>query len=106
MKILDKVYRIATLQEPTDEIRRLLEGQELERALELLYMLRSWPNVRNPAGFLRRAIQEGWEPSTQPQKVNRRIENIEERFYMNRGLNPEQAHQEVVKGREWKGWNQ
>ncbi|WP_227877191.1 hypothetical protein, partial [Paenibacillus macerans] len=78
-QIIEQAYKLVTLAEPTEEVRQLLEGQELERVFELLLILRGWPNVRNPAGFLRRAIQEGWTPETKPQKVDRRLENYEER---------------------------
>lgn len=97
--MIDQAYKLATLAEPTEEVRRLLEGQELERVFELLLILRGWPNVRNPAGFLRRAIQEGWTPETRPQAVNRKLENYEERFYMRRGYSEAEAHEKVIQGR-------
>ncbi|MMZ55622.1 hypothetical protein D1872_174830 [compost metagenome] len=98
-EIIGQAYKLATLAEPTDEVRRLLEDQELERVFELLLILRGWPNVRNPAGFLRRAIQEGWTPETKPQKVDRRTENYEERYYLRRGYTPEEAREKVIRGR-------
>ncbi|CAM4522664.1 hypothetical protein [Paenibacillus macerans] len=98
-QIIEQAYKLVTLAEPTEEVRQLLEGQELERVFELLLILRGWPNVRNPAGFLRRAIQEGWTPETKPQKVDRRLENYEERYYTRRGYTQEQAREMVIRGR-------
>ncbi|MFD1179706.1 hypothetical protein ACFQ3W_25865 [Paenibacillus puldeungensis] len=104
---LDQVFRISMLQEPTDEIRNLLCGQSFERALELLLLLRMTPKVRNVPGFLRRAIQEGWTPSTLPQKIDRRLEGVEERYYLRKGYSPDQAHEKVLENREnFKRWNE
>lgn len=104
MKAIEQAFRIATLMEPTDEIRAVLGGEEFERVLELLLMLRmSSSPVRHPAGFLRRAIQEGWAPGQIPEKVNRKVENIEERFYIGKGFTPDQAHAKVVADRQREG---
>lgn len=101
---IDQAFRIATLTEPTDEIRSLLRALEFERVLELLLMLRQSPKkVLNPAGFLRRAIQESWTPGQQPQKLDRRLENTEQRIYERKGYTPEQARQAVQDGKQ-KGW--
>lgn len=98
--LINYSYRIATLQEPTEEICRLLEGQETERIVELLLILRGWTNVRNPAGFLKRAIQEGWRNDTKPQKLNRKLENAEMRYFMRRGYSEGEAHKKVIEGRD------
>lgn len=99
VKIIEQAYRLTMMEEPKEDILRLLEGEELERVFEVLLILRGWPNVRNPAGFLKRAIQEGWTPETKPQKVDRRLENYEERYYLRRGYTPEQAREMVIRGR-------
>lgn len=102
---IDQAFRIATLTEPTDEIRSLLRPLEFERVLELLLMLRmSSKPVRNPAGFLRRAVQEGWVPGQLPEKVDRKLENAEERWYINRGYTPEQAREKVLADRNKDVW--
>ena len=101
MDAVDQAYRIATLTEPTGEIRELLGGLSFERALELLLMLRQSPKkVQNPAGFLRRAIQEGWQPSQLPEKIDRRLENATQRIYERQGLTPEQARQATIASRQ------
>lgn len=98
---IDQVFRIATLTEPTEEIRALLGGVSFERALELLLMMRQSPvPVKNPVGFLRRAIPEGWMPDQLPQKIDRRTENATERYYQRKGLSPEQARQATIESRQ------
>lgn len=101
MDAVDQAYRIATLTEPTGEIRDLLGNLSFERALELLLMLRqSTKKVQNQAGFLRRAIQEDWQPGQLPEKIDRRLENATQRIYERRGLTPEQARRETIASRE------
>lgn len=98
---IDQAFRIATLTEPNGEIRSLLGDLEFERVLELLLMLRQSPKkVQNPAGFLRRAVQEGWRPDQLPEKIDRKTENATERFYQRRGLTPEQARQATLESRQ------
>lgn len=104
-KAIDQAYRIATLTEPTEEVRGLLWPLEFERALELLLMLRmSTRPVRNPAGFLRWAIAEGWTPATLPQKIDRKTENAEVRYHTRRGMTDDQARQEVIENRNKGIW--
>lgn len=96
---IDQAYRIGTLTEPTEEIQAILHAQDFERALELLLVLRLAGNVRNVAGFLRRAVEEGWKPGTTPQKVNRKFENAERRIYERQGMTSEEAQARVVSHR-------
>lgn len=93
-------YQIATLTYPSFEVMQLLEPLPLDRALELLLILRQSPKpVRSPLNFLRRAIDEAWTPETMPEKVNRHIQNHEERFYMERGYSPDQAREKARQNR-------
>lgn len=101
---IDQVFRIATLTEPTDEIRTLLSALAFERVLELLLMLRQSPTkVHNPAGFLRVAILEGWQPDQLPEKIDRRVENATQRLYERQGYTQDQARQMTRESRQ-KGW--
>lgn len=69
-------YQGVTLNYPTEETITLLEEQGIRRSLEILLVMRQSPNpVKNPYGFIKRAIKENWSPTTQPQKVNRRFPN-------------------------------
>lgn len=97
---IGQVYRIAMLEEPGEEICALLHDQTFERALELLLVLRQAGRVRNVAGFLRRAVQEGWTPDTPRQRSDRKLEGYQERYYTSRGYSEDQARQQVIKDRE------
>lgn len=97
---IDQAYRIATLEEPSEEVRELLYAQTFERALELLLVLRQANKVRNVEGFLRRAVQEGWTPQTSRQRVDRKAEGYSERYYISRGYSADQAREQVLKDRE------
>lgn len=93
-------YQIATLAYPSFEVMQLLEPFPLDRTLELLLILRQSPKpVKSPLNFLRRAIEENWTPETMPEKVNRHIQNHEERLYLQRGLTPEQAREKARNNR-------
>lgn len=91
-KAIVMAYQIATLSSPSEEVLSLLCPLSYERALELLLVLRQSPQqVKSPAGFLRRAISEGWTPETLPERINRKEQNIETRFYMRRGADRAEA---------------
>lgn len=95
-----QVYRIATLQEPTEDVLSLLAPLEYARALDLLLVLRQSPKpVKSPANFLRRAIAEGWTPETVARRVDRAAENHAIRFYMQKGLSQEEAEERY---RQWR----
>jgi hypothetical protein len=104
IEAIRQVYIITTLTEPSERIIAMLATQEFDRVLELLLILRLARNVRNPEGFLRRGIQEHWTADTQPQKVSRKQENIEERIYRSMGYTERQAHDKVVENRNREVW--
>lgn len=96
-----QVYRIATLNEPTDEVMELLASVSFDRALEVLLLMRQYGKpIRTPGNFLRRAIQEGWTPETTQRTANRRLENIEQNIYMRRGYSEEEARRKVLESRQ------
>lgn len=71
---IDQAWRIATLTEPSGDVRELLYDLEFDRVLELLLILRQSPKpVQFPSGFVRRAIEESWTATTLPEKVERRV---------------------------------
>lgn len=104
-------YKIAMLADPDDEMMELLCSISYERVLEILLIMReSSRPIRTPLNFVRRAIAEGWSTSTQPQQVNRRLENHTKRIYMQRGMTADAAQARVMHERnrdifsEMKGW--
>lgn len=102
---LRTVYRIATLQEPSDETIDMLSAVPFERALEVLLVMRQYGKpIRTPGNFIRRALAEGWTPETAPRPANRRLENIEKDFYMRRGYTEAEAIQQMQRERERYAW--
>lgn len=100
LKAIEQVYRIGTLTEPSEATLRLLASVDFERVLELLLMMRmSERPVRNQEGYLKRAIEEGWTAVTLPQKIDRKLENTERRYYERRGYTTDEAQKKVVSGR-------
>lgn len=96
--LIATAYEIATLDHmPPDDVMELLMEQSMERALELLLLIRRNDRpVRSPANFIRRAIQEGWRTYTTAQTVDRRLQNREAAFYQARGYNGPQARQKAL----------
>lgn len=63
-------YEAVTLTSPTEEILTLLSVVGIKRTLEiLLIMQQSATKVKNPDGFIKKAIRENWSPTTVPVKL-------------------------------------
>lgn len=63
-------YQAVTLTSPTDEILSILSVVGVKRTLEiLLIMQQSATKVKNPDGFIRKAIRENWSPTSTPIKL-------------------------------------
>jgi hypothetical protein len=88
---IEVAYQIATLTFPTEEVTELLCTQEFERALELLLIVRQTRGLKSPLNLLRRAIKENWKAEVMPEKVDRRMQNATEQYYIRQGLDPEEA---------------
>lgn len=94
-------YQVATLTYPSSEVLELLLPLPYERTLELLLVLRQSPSkVASPLNFLRRAIQEGWTPESLPEPINRKVQNIEQRFYERKGFSPAEAEAKALENRK------
>ncbi|WRU96251.1 helix-turn-helix domain-containing protein [Priestia filamentosa] len=63
-------YEAVTLTSPTEEMLNILSVVGIHRILEiLLIMQQSATKVKNPDGFIKKAIRENWSPSTLPIKL-------------------------------------
>lgn len=72
-ELISLAFQTATLLYPTEDILDALSDVGLKRALEVLLVMRQSPKpIRNPLGFIRKAIQEEWTPETVPVKVQRK----------------------------------
>lgn len=70
-------YQAVTMTSPTETILKLLTYIGIKRTLEILLVMQQSPNkVKNPEGFIRKAISKGWTPTTLPIKKERNIARI------------------------------
>lgn len=73
-------YQSVTMTSPTAQIINVLTHVGLKRTLEVLLVMQQSPNkVRNPEAFLKKAISQGWNPTTLPIKKERNIARYESR---------------------------
>ncbi|MGN7300580.1 helix-turn-helix domain-containing protein [Ferdinandcohnia sp. SAFN-114] len=64
-ELVKLAYQAVTLTSPTDEILSILSVVGIKRTLEiLLIMQQSATKVKNPDGFIRKAIRENWSPTS------------------------------------------
>lgn len=100
-----QIYQITTLTNPSDEVLQLLSEVDFKRFLDLMMVLRQYKgNISAPHRFLKRAIDENWTAETLPERVDRKKENHEQRFYVKRGLSEDQAQQKVIAQRNMQAW--
>lgn len=72
-ELVKLAYQAVTLTAPTDEILSVLSVVGIKRTLEnLLTMQQSPTKVKNPDGFIRKAIRENWKPTSTPIKLTRK----------------------------------
>lgn len=64
-RIISLAYQIAFLCEPSESILHRLKLCGLERAMEIILTMRQSPNtIKNPEGFISKAVVLGWGPNT------------------------------------------
>ena len=69
-ELVKLAYKAITLTSPTDDILSILTVVGIKRSLELLLIMQqSATKVKNPDGFLRKAIRENWIPTSIPTKL-------------------------------------
>lgn len=79
-RIIILAYQIAFLCEPSESILHRLKSCGLERALEIILTMRQSPNpIKNPEGFIQKAVVLGWKPNTLLEKrTKQKIQNTDE----------------------------
>ncbi|MEH6944511.1 helix-turn-helix domain-containing protein [Bacillus sp. JJ722] len=66
-------YQAVTLNSPTDEMLSILSIVGIKRTLEILLIMQQSPRkVKNPDGFIKKAIRENWNPTSTPIKLSRK----------------------------------
>lgn len=69
-ELVKLAYQAVTLCSPTDEIFSILSVVGIKRTLEILLIMQQSPTkVKNPDGFIRKAIRENWNPTSIPIKL-------------------------------------
>lgn len=90
-ELVKLAYEAVTLTSPTDQMVQILAYVGIKRTLEILLIMQQSPHkVKNPEGFIRKAISKGWSPTTLPQKIDKRLAEFE-----SRKKRTEQIQQEV-----------
>lgn len=66
-------YEAVTLTSPSEEILSILSVVGIKRTLEILLIMQQSPTkVKNPDGFIKKAIRENWNPTSVPIKLPRK----------------------------------
>lgn len=69
-ELINLAYQAVTLTIPSKEILDILSMVGIKRTLEiLLIMQQSATKVKNPDGFIKKAVRENWSPATVPIKL-------------------------------------
>ncbi|MBB6448012.1 helix-turn-helix domain-containing protein [Bacillus benzoevorans] len=72
-------YQAVTMTSPTQTMINILSHIGIKRTLEILLIMQQSPNkVKNPEGFIKKAISKGWTPTTIPIKKERSIARIQQ----------------------------
>lgn len=92
MGLVKLAYQAVTLTSPTEEILSILSVVGIKRTLEiLLIMQQSAAKVKNPDGFIRKAIRENWSPTSIPIKIpkkqSKRLYELTQQEYDQRSTN-------------------
>jgi hypothetical protein len=67
-------YEAVTMTSPTEEIIGYLSYVGIKRTLEILLTMQQSPTpVKNPTSFIKKAITQGWTPTTLPIKKERNV---------------------------------
>jgi excisionase family DNA binding protein len=85
-ELVKLAYQAVTLCSPTDEMLSILSVVGIKRTLEiLLVMQQSAKKVKNPSGFIRKAIRENWSPTSipikMPKKQSKRLYELTQQDY-------------------------
>ena len=70
-ELVKLAYQAVTLTSPSDEMLSILSVLGVKRTLEILLIMQQSPSkVRNPDGFIKKAIRENWSPTSTPIKLS------------------------------------
>ncbi|GAE36318.1 helix-turn-helix domain-containing protein [Halalkalibacter akibai] len=77
-ELVKLAYEAVTLTSPTEQMVNILAYVGIKRTLEILLIMQQSPNkVKNPEGFIRKAISKGWSPTSLPQRIDSKKASFE-----------------------------
>ncbi|WP_242314430.1 helix-turn-helix domain-containing protein [Bacillus cereus group sp. BfR-BA-01355] len=84
--LIKLAYEAVTLASPTDDIISILNVVGIKRTLEILLIMQQSPTkVKNPNGFIKKAIRENWSPDsilvTIPRKQGKHLYDLTQQDY-------------------------
>ncbi|HEK9099483.1 helix-turn-helix domain-containing protein [Bacillus pfraonensis] len=99
-------YEAVTLTSPTNEIHSILSVVGIKRTLEiLLIMQQSATKVKNPDGFIRKAIRKNWTPTSLPVKLpkkqSKRLSELTQQDYNTMQSKEENTYQPKIPLYNW-----
>lgn len=105
-ELIQLAYQAVTLTVPTNEIVQILSNVGIKRTLEiLLIMHQSFIKVKNPDGFIKKAIRENWSPNTIPiklqKKKSKRLVELTQEDYNNMQNEEESASTRTIPFYNW-----
>lgn len=75
-------FQAITLTSPTKSIINILNHTGIKRTLVILLIMQQSPNkVKNPEGFIRKAISKGWSLTTLPMKKERNVARVQSEIH-------------------------
>lgn len=85
-ELVKLAYEAVTLTSPSDDILTMLSIIGIKRTLEILLIMQQSPTkVKNPDGFIKKAIRENWNPNSVPiklpKKQSKRIYELTQQDY-------------------------
>ncbi|MDA2031063.1 MULTISPECIES: helix-turn-helix domain-containing protein [Bacillus] len=106
LELVKLAYEAVTLASPTQELLILLSVVGIKRTLEILLIMQQSTNkVKNPDGFIKKAIRENWSPTTIPVKLSKRqskhIYDLTQRDYETIGNQKQHEYQSKIPIFNW-----
>ncbi|HDR7385267.1 MULTISPECIES: helix-turn-helix domain-containing protein [Bacillus cereus group] len=106
LELVKLAYEAVTLTSPTQEILTLLSVVGIKRTLEILLIMQQSTNkVKNPDGFIKKAIRENWSPTTipfkLPKKQSKHIYDLTQQDYEAMGNQKQHEYQSKVPIFNW-----
>jgi len=99
-------YEAVTLTSPTDDILSILSFVGIKRTLEVLLIMQQSPaKVKDPNGFIKKALRENWEPESvpvkKPRKQGKHLYDFTQQDYNPVHSNENKTHKSQIQFYNW-----